>query len=584
MNILITICARGGSKGIPGKNIKPINGKPLIGYTIDVANKFKATFKDVDIALSTDSDKISEVARSCGLSSDYKRPDYLANDTVGKIDAIKDILLYSEKKNHCSYEYVLDLDVTSPLRTLQDLEAAFAILQKDENAVNAAREKETIDYTAVYNAKIKALQNIFERVQQNATSEYAKEFQAFKKADSGELNRLAVFQALCHARCIADEKNAKKIQELLSSALGSDVEKFAHKHAAEIDFFKFLQFEADRQLRLVEKKIKDRNLAIGLYRDLPVGVSKDSAEVWSDRYLYMQESGAGAPPDSCFPTGQKWGLGAFNPFELKERCYKPFIRILRANMRYAGALRIDHVMGLSRLYLIPDKGEEGTYLAYNVKDMFNILALESYLNKCIVVGESIGNVADGFKDMLTERNIYSLGVLWNERRQDGFSFKSPNEYETLYFASVGTHDMPPLKAWWFGTEVGLMKDLQLFTPEEATNAYKCREHERWLLLNAMDNEGVWPEDKRRQGDYLFGEGYPEGIEEAVHGYMAKSNSVVFMLQPEDVFQSMRIQNLPGTDIDKYPNWRTKLPVDVEDMRNSEAYHRNINVVKKWRSL
>ena len=223
-------------------------------------------------------------------------------------------------------------------------------------------------------------------------------------------------------------------------------------------------------------------------------------------------------------------------------------------------------------------------MAYNVKDMFNILALESYLNKCIVVGESIGNVADGFKEMLTERNIYSLGVLWNERRQDGFSFKSPNEYETLYFASVGTHDMPPLKAWWFGTEVGLMKDLQLFTPEEATNAYKCREHERWLLLNAMDNEGVWPEDKRRQGDYLFGEGYPEGIEEAVHGYMAKSNSVVFMLQPEDVFQSMRIQNLPGTDIDKYPNWRTKLPVDVEDMRNSEAYHRNINVVKKWRSL
>lgn len=455
---------------------------------------------------------------------------------------------------------------------------------KDEAAVNAAREKETIDYTTVYNAKIKALQNIFERVKQNSASDYAKEFQKFKKADSGELSRLAVFQALCHARCLADEKNAKKINELLSSSLGSEVEKFAHKYAAEIDFFKFLQFEADRQLRLVEKKIKERNLAIGLYRDLPVGVSKDSAEVWSDKYLYMQESGAGAPPDSCFPTGQKWGLGAFNPFELKERCYKPFIRILRANMRYAGALRIDHVMGLSRLYLIPDKGEEGTYLAYNVQDMFNLLALESYLNKCIVVGECIGNVADGFKDMLAERNIYSLGVLWNERESSGFAFKTPSEYEHLYFASVGTHDMPPLKAWWFGTEIGLMKDLKMFTSDEATAAYKCREHERWLLLNALDNEGVWPEDKRRQGDYLFGEGFPEGIEEAVHGYMAKSNSVVFMLQPEDVFQSMRIQNLPGTDIDKYPNWRTKLPVDVEDMQNSEAYHRNINVVKKWRAL
>lgn len=136
MNILITICARGGSKGIPGKNIKPINGMPLIGYTINIANKFKASFKNVEIALSTDSDEIREVACSCGLSSDYKRPDYLANDTVGKIDAIKDILLYLEGKNHCKYDYVLDLDVTSPLRTLQDLEDAFAILQKDENAVN----------------------------------------------------------------------------------------------------------------------------------------------------------------------------------------------------------------------------------------------------------------------------------------------------------------------------------------------------------------------------------------------------------------------------------------------------------------
>lgn len=136
MNILITICARGGSKGIPGKNIKPINGIPLIGYTIQVANKFKEYYKTVEIALSTDSDEIIQVAQSCGLQSDYKRPDYLANDTVGKIDAIKDIVLYSEEKNGCTYDYVLDLDVTSPLRTLQDLIDAFELIQKDEKAVN----------------------------------------------------------------------------------------------------------------------------------------------------------------------------------------------------------------------------------------------------------------------------------------------------------------------------------------------------------------------------------------------------------------------------------------------------------------
>lgn len=453
---------------------------------------------------------------------------------------------------------------------------------KDGQAIWFAKEKENIDYTAVYNAKIKALRNIYARVKANEDSDYAKEFEAFKAADTGELHRLAVFQAIGEERVKMGGKASKQWEESLSSALSSGVEKFAAEHLYEIDFFKFLQFEADRQLRLVEKKIKERNLVIGLYRDLPVGVSKDSAEVWGDKYLYVQGSGAGAPPDNYFPTGQKWCLGAFNPFELKERCYKPFIRILRANMRYAGAVRIDHVMGLSRLYIIPDNGDEGTYILYNEKDMLNILALESHLNKCVVVGECIGNVAGGFKEMLTSRNIYSLGVLWVERKDENGTLKTPQEYETKYFASVGTHDMAPLKAWWYGTEIGIMRDLGLFTEEEMRNGYSWREHERRLLLSALDNEGVWPEDRYRCSDYLYGDGYPEGIEEAVHSYMAKTNSEVFMLQPEDIFHSMKVQNLPGTDIDKYPNWRSRLPVDIEDIASSEAYHRNIRAVKKWR--
>lgn len=136
MNILITICARGGSKGIPGKNIKLLNGKPLIGYTIDVAKRFAADMGNATIALSTDSDDIIWVASDCGLQSDYKRPGYLANDTCGKIDAISDILRYSEEQKGDMFDYVLDLDVTSPLRTLEDLKAAFKQIQADENAVN----------------------------------------------------------------------------------------------------------------------------------------------------------------------------------------------------------------------------------------------------------------------------------------------------------------------------------------------------------------------------------------------------------------------------------------------------------------
>ena len=136
MNILITICARGGSKGIPGKNIKMLNGKPLIGYTIDIAKRFQEKHGNVEIALSTDSDEIIQVAEQCGLYSDYKRPASLGGDTVGKIDAIKDIVLYTENAKGIKYDYVLDMDVTSPLRTLEDLEEAFELMNADPNAVN----------------------------------------------------------------------------------------------------------------------------------------------------------------------------------------------------------------------------------------------------------------------------------------------------------------------------------------------------------------------------------------------------------------------------------------------------------------
>jgi CMP-N-acetylneuraminic acid synthetase len=136
MNILITICARGGSKGIPGKNIKIIGDKPLIAYSIDTANQFKNNYITTNISLSTDSDEIISTAASFGLITKYKRPDYLAGDNAGKLDAIKDILLFYEKENNCRYDYILDLDVTSPLRNMEDLQQAFNLLQNDEEAIN----------------------------------------------------------------------------------------------------------------------------------------------------------------------------------------------------------------------------------------------------------------------------------------------------------------------------------------------------------------------------------------------------------------------------------------------------------------
>ena len=242
---------------------------------------------------------------------------------------------------------------------------------KDFEAINEAKRQDKIAYAVVYNAKMKALKNIFERAKKDNGGKYWGEFLKFKEDEGAELYRLAVFSAIRHERFLQHENVSAEWRKTYYNALNPEVEKFADARKDEIEFYEFLQFEADRQFKMVKEKIDECGMAVGLYRDLPVGVSRDSAEVWGDNFLYMQESGAGAPPDNYFPLGQKWGLGAFNPFELKERGYKPFIRILRANMKYAGALRVDHVMGLSRLYIIPEKDDNGTYIYYNEKDMLH---------------------------------------------------------------------------------------------------------------------------------------------------------------------------------------------------------------------
>ena len=253
-------------------------------------------------------------------------------------------------------------------------------------------------------------------------------------------------------------------------------------------------------------------------------------------------------------------------------------------MQNAGALRIDHVMSLMRLYVIPEAYEEGTYLYYNFEDMLNIVALESHLNKCMVVGESIGNVPAGFLEALAEKNIYSLSILWAERWDSGWGdFKQPEFYPDNAFASVATHDIPPLKMWWFGYDIEVSASLGLIANDgEKLSAYHKRELDRQKLLDALDSAGVWPKDKFRNGNYIYGESYPEGIEEAVEAFVAKSASPVYLAQLEDILHITEMQNLPGTDRDKHPNWRRKLTVDLEDLPNDIAYIRCVNAIKSER--
>ena len=452
----------------------------------------------------------------------------------------------------------------------------------DAAALKVARQSTDIDYTTVYNLKIAVLEKIFAKfVAAPQTLEYQK-FEKYCINAGVDLDKLATFQAIYsayHDKVFGGWHGwSKELQNPHSPA----VSEFKKTHKREILFFKFLQYVAELQLQEVYQTIKECGLKIGLYRDLPVGLCKDSAELWAGNDLFIKDCGAGAPPDIFFPTGQKWCLGAFNPYRLKDAAYLPFIKILRAAMQGAGALRIDHVMSLMRLYIIPDTSENGTYVYYNFDDMLGIVALESYRNKCMVVGESIGNVPDGFIDKIHARGIYSLSVLWAERWNGGGNFKAPADFPLHAFCSVGTHDMAPLKMRWFGYDIETMFKLKMLDEQERQNQYKGREDERRRLLGALDWAGVWPQDKPRQGDCIYGEGYPNGIMEAVEAYASAVNSAVYLAQLEDIFGVEVLQNLPGTDRDKHPNWRRKLPVKIEDYAQNTDFNRTVGIIREKR--
>lgn len=453
-----------------------------------------------------------------------------------------------------------------------------------EGLLEELRSSELIEYGKIYPLKVKMLQKCFLRFQKNKDKQRQKDFADFCKQHGKDLDNLAAFQAIYEYQLDKTFGGQSTWPAQYSFPSSAGVKEFVLRHKDEVEFFKFLQFEAFRQFSLASMEVAKCGLKVGFYRDLAVGVGRDSAEYWSNPDLFMIGAGVGAPPDAFFPGGQCWNLGAFLPQILKDQQYKPFIDILRANMQNSGALRMDHVMSLMRLYVISDSLSSGTYIYYNFEDMLNIVALESCLNKCIIVGESIGNVPEGFLEAIDAKNIHALSILWAERWDMGWGeFKQPDQYPNNAFASVGTHDIAPLKMWWFGYDIELNYATGMIKSEEdRTLAYHKREKDRQYLLMALDKAGVWPSDRLRSGNYIYGEKYPEGIEEAVMQFMAKTSSPVFLAQLEDILHVEKMQNLPGTDYDEHPNWRRKIPVDLENLSQDIAYIRCIAAIKKER--
>ena len=301
-------------------------------------------------------------------------------------------------------------------------------------------------------------------------------------------------------------------------------------------------------------------MPVGLYLDLAVGVDPDGAEAWGDPLTVAGRVRVGAPPDDFSPKGQDWGLAPLAPLALRAQAYAPFVELLRRNMAHAGALRVDHVLGLRRsFWLPPERDLPGAYVSYPLGDLLGLVALEAERARCVVIGEDLGTVPEGFREELSEAGLLGCRVLYFERGQDG-GFRGSDKYPATCLASISTHDLPTLAGFWAGRDIDWRERLGLFAePGQAEHERAERATIRHRLLELLAAEGLLPAelDPARPPD-----GLPWSLVLALHQLLARSPSEIVVMQLEDALQLLEQANLPGTT-DQHPNWRRRLEVPLE---------------------
>ncbi len=411
-----------------------------------------------------------------------------------------------------------------------------------------------IDWPAASRARLALLRAVYERFRAMPELPAHRDFAAYRAGGGGTLESHAVFEAL-HAHMFGTDPwkwNWRSWPDSLRDPMSGAVAAFAQANADEVSFHAFLQFTAERGLAAAQAAARDAGMKIGLIADLAVGTDNGGSHAWSRQEETLIGLSVGAPPDLLSPQGQDWGLAAFSPRGLVARGYSAFLEMLRAAFRHAGGVRIDHVMGLARLWVLPEgaRAVEGAYLRFPLDDLLRLVTLESQRHRAIVLGEDLGTLPDGFQQRLDGRGILGLRVMWFEREEA--YFRSPSDWSKCAVAMTTTHDVATVAGWWTGCDLAWRQQLQLLGDEQATwFAYENRARDRALLWAAFQASGA-------------AEGEPPAVEEpvpAVDGavrHVGRAACDLAILPLEDVLGVPEQPNLPGT-LNEHPNWRRRLP-------------------------
>ena len=414
------------------------------------------------------------------------------------------------------------------------------------------RDTGTVDYAGVAELKKQVLAQLHAQFASapGATGRKA-EYEAFCRRGGEPLQRFAIFEALHEHFRAQDVSIGSWMQwpQEYHDPASATVAAFARQNADRIGFFLYLQWQAAAQLGAAQSRARATGLGVGLYLDLAVSIDRGGADAWSHQALYALRASVGAPPDDFNRAGQDWGLPPCNPVALQRNRYASFIETLRANMACAGALRIDHVMGLARLFWMPlhAGADKGAYVRYPLADLLGIIALESEKNRCTVIGEDLGTVPVQLRHALREWGVLSYRLMMFER-DSGKRFQAPSDYPSQSLVAFSTHDLPTFAGYWQAQPAATREALCAALRAEA------------LLPNGITiSTDLSPRSMAR-------------LCHAVHLYLARSPAMVLAVQLDDLAGATAQANVPGTP-DAPPNWRRKLPMSMEEMRADTAIAR-----------
>ncbi len=426
-----------------------------------------------------------------------------------------------------------------------DLEAMpdFAECRTAEMTAEIARlrQAELIDYDGIAALKQRALRAAHQAFRRDAPAERRAALDDFRQARHPTLARFAAFEVLRRrwpgpwwewpAEWRIPDEQA--------------IERLRREAGDELEFHEYIQWIADHQLMRCRDRARALGLPIGLYVDVAVGVCADGFDAWNAPDAIVRTLAVGAPPDLLNTVGQNWGLAGFSGVGLRASDFRPFREMLRASMRYAGAIRLDHVLGLKRLYFIPagQPPDQGSYVRMPFEQLLAVTAEESVANRCIVVGEDLGTVPEGFREQVAQFGLWSYQVMLFERDWRG-EFWPPEHYAERALVTFTTHDLPTFAGWLAQHDLRMREAARLPSGETA--------EERAQAVAALH------EALRRHG-------FPACTFGAVAGYLASSPTRLLAIALEDVLDLPDQANGPGTT-SEHPNWRRRLPLELERIR------------------